>query len=84
MFRTIDVRGGFEKWYVGKPNKLYSRLRIHLGTGKLDPAKLSTLNVVVLPHGVDADFFKTEADIMKGFEDAGEKLANKINSHGCK
>ena len=84
MFRTIDVRDGVEKWYVGKANNLYSRLRTHLGTGKLDPAKLSTLNVVVLPHGVEADFFKAEADIMKRFEDAGENLANKINSPGCK
>ena len=83
MFKTIDVRDGVEKWYVGKANNLYRRLRTHLGTGKLDPAKLSTLNVVIIPHGVEADFFNAEADMMKRFEDAGENLANKINSPGC-
>ena len=46
MFRTIDVRDDIEKWYVGKANNLYNRLRTHLGSGKLDSAKLSsrTLN----------------------------------------
>ena len=84
MFRTIDVRDDIEKWYVGKANNLYNRLRTHLGSGKLDSAKLSTVNVVIIPHGVEADFFKAEADLMKQFEDAGEDLANKIKSPGCK
>ena len=83
MFRTIDTRDNIEKWYVGKANNLYERLRQHLGTGKLDGNKLDTLNVVIV-NGTEDDFFREEADIMKRFEDAGEDLANKINSPGCK
>lgn len=84
MFRTIDIRDGMTKWYVGKANNLYTRLRQHLGTGKLTSSQLESLQVLVVPHGKEADFFKTEADIIKAFEDAGEDLANKIKSPGCK
>ena len=54
----------------------------HLAT--LFKRRLSTVNVVIIPHGVEADFFKAEADLMKQFEDAGGDLANKIKSPGCK
>ena len=84
MFRTIDVRDGVEKWYVGKANNLYRRLRSHLGSGKLDSAKLDTLNVIILPDGVEDDFFRAEAQTMDKFKEAGEDLANKIKSPGCK
>ena len=84
MFRTIDVRDGVEKWYVGKANNLYRRLRSHLGSGKLDSAKLDTLNVIILPNGVEDDFFRAEAETMDKFKEAGEDLANKIKSPGCK
>ena len=84
MFRTIDVRDGVEKWYVGKANNLYRRLRSHLGSGKLDSAKLDTLNVIILPNGVEDDFFRAEAQTMDKFKEAGEDLANKIKSPGCK
>lgn len=59
-------------------------MRTHLGSGKLDSTKLSTVNVVVIPHGTETEFFKAEADLMRLFEDAGEDLANKIKSPGCK
>ncbi|WP_315542557.1 hypothetical protein [Capnocytophaga leadbetteri] len=72
-----------EKWYIGKANNLYERLRQYLGTGKLDGSKLDTLNVVIV-NDTEDDFFREEADIMKRFEDAGEDLANKINSPDCK
>ena len=84
MFRTIDVRDGVEKWYVGKANNLYRRLRSHLGSGKLDSAKLDTLNVIILPNGVEDDFFRAEAQTMDKFKEAKEDLANKIKSPGCK
>lgn len=42
------------------------------------------MNVVVIPHSAETEFFKTEADLMGLFEDAGEDLANKIKSPGCK
>ncbi|WP_305068693.1 RHS repeat-associated core domain-containing protein [Lysinibacillus sp. CD3-6] len=83
MFRTIDVRDGITKWYVGKANNLYTRLRQHLGSGKLTSSQLESLQLLVVPHGKESDFFKTEAGIIKAFEDAGEDLANKIKSPGC-
>ncbi|CAM5203517.1 Uncharacterised protein [Lysinibacillus sphaericus] len=39
--------------------------------------------IPVVLHGKESDFFKTEANIIKAFEDAGEDLANKIKSPGC-
>lgn len=69
---------------MGKANNLYRRLRSHLGSGKLDSAKLDTLNVIILPNGVEKDFFIAEAQTMDEFKEAGEDLANKIKSPGCK
>ncbi|MDO4729373.1 MAG: GIY-YIG nuclease family protein, partial [Bacteroidota bacterium] len=84
MFKTIDLRDGIEKWYVGKAKNLYKRLRQHLGTGKLDPSRLDTINVLAIVDGKNIDFFKAEADIMAEFKKVGEKLANKIESPKCK
>ncbi len=83
MFKTVDPRDGLTKWYVGKSKNLYSRLRSHLGTGKLTSANLETLQAVIIPKGTDADFFKLEADLIDNFEKAKENLANKIKSPGC-
>ncbi|EIC0790889.1 GIY-YIG nuclease family protein, partial [Salmonella enterica subsp. enterica serovar Livingstone] len=82
FFRTIDVRDQVEKWYVGKANNLYERLRTHLGTGKLDVNKLESLGVIVQPSGTAAEHFKLEDKIIGKFEAAGENLANKIESPG--
>lgn len=83
MFRTIDIRDNIEKWYIGKAKNLYRRLRQHLGTGKLTTKKLSSLNVIIIPNGTDTDLFKAEADMIQRFKNAGEELANVINSPGC-
>lgn len=79
-----EITNFLRTFLIPNSRNLYNRLRTHLGSGKLDSAKLSTVNVVIIPHGVEADFFKAEADLMKQFEDAGEDLANKIKSPGCK
>ncbi|EAA8957298.1 GIY-YIG nuclease family protein [Salmonella enterica] len=71
-----------EKWYGGKANNLYERLRTHLGTGKLDVNKLESLGVIVQPGGTAAEHFKLEDKIIGKFEAAGENLANKIESPG--
>ncbi len=76
-FGYDKIRDGITKWYVGKANNLYTRLRQHLGTGNLTSSQLKYLQVLVIPHGKEADFFKAEAGMIKAFEDAGEDLANK-------
>jgi len=76
------------KWYVGKSNNLYRRLREHMGTvlpngnRKLASNALDTLQVIVEKDG--KNLFKLEAEVMDAFEEAGEYLANKIKSPGCK
>lgn len=84
MFKTIDITDGVEKWYVGKTNNLYRRLREHLGTGKLASLMLDTINVVAIIDGKDIDFFRAEANIIAELKKIGENLANRIKSPGCK
>lgn len=76
------------KWYIGKSNNLYKRLRTHMGTvlddgsRKLTEQALETLQIIV-PNN-NENLFKLEAELMSRFEKSGESLANKIKSPGCK
>jgi len=76
------------KWYVGKSNNLYRRLREHMGkvlpngNRKLASSALDTLQVIVEKGG--KNLFTLEGEVMDAFKEAGEDLANKIKSPGCK
>ena len=49
MFRTIDVRDDIEKWYVGKANNLYTRVRDKKIFRKVPIALISLRVPAVLP-----------------------------------